>query len=310
MQFVRERIDTPDGDFVDLDFAPFADPDAPVVLLLHGLEGSARRGYALETYRALHELGVRAVGLNFRSCSGELNRTARFYHSGDTNDIRFVAAYLRDRVPGVPLGAIGFSLGGNALLKFLGECGTNSPFDAAVAVSVPYDLAAGAHALEETWMGRLYTRVFVKSLIQKARAKRALLEPLCNTDELRESASFRAFDDAVTAPVHGFRDAADYYAQSSSRGFLRDIRTPVLLLHAADDPFLPAAALPIAQIEANPCITAIITRRGGHVGFIEGPPWRPRFWAEEQAARFLASHLRGAIRRQESCNRQPHEGEV
>lgn len=293
--FVRERLDTPDGDFVDLDIPagpPGAGPDTPLVLLLHGLEGSARRGYAINVYRALAARGIRAAGLNFRSCSGEPNRTARFYHSGDTGDIRLVLEFLRARYPAAPLGAIGFSLGGNALLKYLGEEGqaAREMLAGAVAVSVPYDLGAGADALEATPMGRFYTGLFIRSLLLKADAKAALLEH-CDLDRIRAARSFREFDDAMTAPLHGFADADDYYHRSSSRHYLASVRVPALLLHAADDPFLPGDHFPRAQVAANPYLRAVVTRRGGHVGFIGGTPWRPRFWAEETAAAWLAPRL-------------------
>ncbi|HSJ15714.1 MAG TPA: hydrolase [Longimicrobiales bacterium] len=287
----RERIELPDGDFVDLDAIAARDENAPLVLLLHGLEGSARRGYAIGAYRELARHGLRAVGMNFRSCSGEPNRGARFYHSGDTGDLRFVVGLLRARCPDVPLGAIGFSLGGNVLLKYLGETGAEAPFDAAVAVSVPYDLAAGADALDASRIGRLYARLFLRSLIAKADTKAALLADRCDLARVRAARSLREFDDAATAPLHGFANAADYYARSSSRGFLERIRIPTLLLHAADDPFLPAAAFPAREIAANPYLRALLTERGGHVGFIEGSVWAPRFWAEQHAAGFLAGLL-------------------
>ena len=292
--FERVRLDTPDGDFIDLDFPPAparADRGTPLVVLLHGLEGSARRGYAINVYRALAELGVRSVGLNFRSCSGEPNRTARFYHSGDTADIRFAVQTLRHRFPDAPLGAIGFSLGGNAMLKFLAEEGTDAALRAAVAVSVPYDLGAGADALAGTRMGRFYTGVFLKSLIAKAEAKAALLDGACDLDRIRRARSFREFDDAATAPLHGFAGVDDYYGRSSSLRHLHGIRVPTLLLHAADDPFLPESAFPHDAVAANRWLTAIVTRRGGHVGFIGGWPWRPDFWAERTAARWIAARL-------------------
>jgi predicted alpha/beta-fold hydrolase len=295
MSFRRERIETPDGDFLDLDFPESALRSGPVVLLLHGLEGSARRGYAIETYRELDARGVRAVGLNFRSCSGETNRTARFYHSGETSDMALVAALLRSRYPDEHIGAIGFSLGGNALLKFLGESATagERPFDAAVAISVPYDLGAGARALDNTRMGRFYTRIFVKSLLAKAEAKRDMLDGICDLDQIRAARSFYDFDNAATAPLHGFADADDYYARSSARGYVAHIRVPTLLLHSADDPFLPVSAIPVDVIRANPWLSLTLTNAGGHVGFIEGTPWRPRFWAEAEGARFLAERLAG-----------------
>ncbi|MBX6362672.1 MAG: hydrolase [Gemmatimonadetes bacterium] len=288
----RERWETPDGDFVDLDFAPEPAADgAPLVLLLHGLEGSARRGYAINTYRALAARGVGAVGLNFRSCSGEVNRTARFYHSGDTGDIRFVLETLAERYPGRRLGAIGFSLGGNALLKYLGEAGEAARVSAAAAVSIPFDLAAGARHLDRSRMGRFYTSTFLKTLREKAEAKRPLLDGQVDLDRVRGARTFREFDDAATAPLHGFADADDYYARSSSARFLERIRVPTLLLHSRDDPFLPEEAIPWAAIRANPCLHAVITDEGGHVGFIGGTPFRPKFWAEEEAARFLAGEL-------------------
>ncbi len=293
----RERLDTPDGDFLDLDFTA-AGPDAPaapLVVLLHGLEGSARRGYALGSYRGLTRLGLRAVGLNFRSCSGEPNRTARFYHSGETEDLRFVLARLRERFPDAPLGAIGFSLGGNVLLKYLGEEGDAAPstLSAAAAVSVPYDLARSADLMAKSFMGRFYTSLFLRTLREKAAAKEALLRDRCDLEALAAARTFREFDDAATAPLHGFRDAADYYRRSSCAGFVERIRVPTLLLQAADDPFLPVAAFPRAAAAANPLVTAVVTPRGGHVGFIGGTPWRPVLWAEAEAARFLAETLAG-----------------
>ncbi len=293
LPFRRERLDTPDGDFVDLDFPELGvSGDAPLVVLLHGLEGFARRGYALNVYRELAGRGVASVGLNFRSCSGEPNRTARFYHSGDTGDLRHVLGWLRARWPGRRLGAIGFSLGGNALLKYLGEEGERSAVSAAVAVSVPYDLAAGADLLERSRMGRLYARLFIKTLVQKAEAKRPLLEAAgIDMLRLRRARGFRDFDDAATAPLHGFADASDYYARSSSGHFLERIRVPTLLLQADDDPFLPPDAFPWQAIHSNPSLRAELARGGGHVGFVGGLPWRPTFWAEREGARFLAHQL-------------------
>ncbi|HEX2165684.1 MAG TPA: hydrolase, partial [Longimicrobiales bacterium] len=299
--FERERIDLPDGDFVDLDhvIASTLTDDSPVVLLMHGLEGSARRGYAINTYRELARRGVRAVGLNFRSCSGEPNRNARFYHSGDTADIEHVLRLLAERYPDVPRGAIGFSLGGNAMLKLLGELGEDaaSLVSAAVAVSVPYDLGAGADWLDRSRFGRIYTSRFIASLIAKAETKATQLGDTCDLDRIRAARSFREFDGAATAPIHGFADADDYYTRSSSIHYLHAIRVPTLLLHAADDPFLPAECFPHEQVTQNPWLEAVVTDAGGHVGFIEGTPWKPRFWAEEEAAGFLARVLRQHIRR-------------
>ena len=291
-EFERIRLDTPDGDFLDLDLPPAPSANAPVVVLFHGLEGSARRGYAINTYNELFARGIGAVGVNFRSCSGELNRTARFYHSGETSDIRFVLEQLALHYPGRRMGAIGFSLGGNALLKYLGEDGDAARVACAVAVSVPYDLSAGARVLEKSAAGRFYSSVFIKSLLLKAEAKVTLLADKCDLEKVRRARTFYEFDDAATAPLHGFAGADDYYARSSSAQFVSAIRRPVLLLHALDDPFLPAAAIPRAVIASNPCVQAVITQKGGHVGFIGGSPWAPTFWAEKQATRFLEMMLK------------------
>ena len=289
--FRRERLETPDGDFLDLDWVPSARQDAPLVLLLHGLEGSARRGYAVNTYRALEANGLRAMGLNFRSCGGEPNLTARFYHSGDTGDLRLVLDALEERFQQRVAGAVGFSLGGNVLLKYLAEEGPGARLRAVVAVSVPYDLAAGADALDATRMGRFYTSHFLTSLTAKMRAKGSLLDGRLDMNRIRLARSFRDFDDAVTAPLHGFAGAEDYYSRSSSGPLLERVRVPSLLIHSADDPFLPVTALPRLAIDANPFLRLVLTRHGGHVGFISGSPWRPGFWAEREAARFLGLAL-------------------
>ncbi len=294
--FRRERIELPDGDFVDLDWASCRGGNggsdgngAPLVVVLHGLEGCAQSKYALEAYRALARRKIAAVGLNFRACSGEPNRRARMYHSGETTDLAFVLDVLRSRFPERPLGALGFSLGGNVLLKYLGEMGEN-PLLAAVAISVPYDLSAGADSIERGF-SRVYRQYFIRRLRRKVRAKAALLRAHIDVSRLLAARTLREFDDAGTAPLHGFRDAEDYYRQSSAAQYLHVIRIPALLIHSSDDPFLPAAAMPTVAVRDNPHIEARFSDRGGHVGFVSGPPWAPVFWAEREAARFLAEKL-------------------
>jgi len=295
----RERLELPDGDFLDLDWVVEAagrspSSDAPLVLVLHGLEGSASSDYVLSTHRALAGRGLASLALSFRSCSGEPNRLPRFYHSGDTGDAAAVLRLLRDRFPARKLGAVGFSLGGNVLLKLLGECGGGgrgrlAP-DAAVAISVPFDLSAGITTLEHG-LGPIYQRYFLRKLRRKVRLKASILRPCVDVDALLAARSLRRFDDLGTARLHGFRDADDYYQRSSSAPWLPAIRVPTLLIHAADDPFLPSAAIPRAEVQANPHLDAIFPERGGHVGFVSGPPWAPVFWAEQTAADFLASRL-------------------
>ena len=234
---------------------------------------------------------MRSVALNFRSCGGEPNRLPRFYHAGDTGDLAHVLDYLAERWPDAPLAAVGFSLGANVLLKYLGERGEESRIRAAAAVSIPFDLAAGAKLLEESWAGRMYIRIFLKSLKAKYRQKQALIGDACDTERVLSSRTFFDFDDAATARLHGFSGVDEYYGTSSSRNFIASIRVPTLLLHAEDDPFVPPSAIPRAAIAANPWLTAAITKDGGHVGFIGGTPLRPTFWAETEAARFLAQQL-------------------
>jgi predicted alpha/beta-fold hydrolase len=288
-----ERIDTSDGDFLDLAWMPETDPAAPIVLVLHGLEGHTRRGYVIQIFQALSRQGLRPLGLNFRGCSGEINKVPRFYHSGETEDVAFVVDLIRDRFPGRPIMAVGFSLGANILLKLLGEQADRgeAPISAAAAISVPYDLSAGADALEQGWMARFYTKYFVTSLMNKVRAKEGLLKGLLDLTKVSDDSTIRTFDDVVTAPLHGFVDAEDYYRQCSSKEFVARITTPTLLLHALNDPFLPSSAIPLARIAGNPNLTLVLTERGGHVGFVEGAaPWKAMFWAERAAASFLSHH--------------------
>jgi len=298
VRYRRERIDTPDGDFLDLDWArvdgqPAPAEGAPYVVVVHGLEGSSDSAYVKEICRALWERGIRSVAMNFRGCGGEPNRLPRFYHAGDTGDVAHVLEMLALRFPGVPLGAVGFSLGANVVLKYLGERGDASLARAAVAISVPFDLGAGADKLAASFTGRLYTGIFIRSLRAKYLAKRHLLGDTCDEPRVLAAKTFRDFDDAATARIHGFRDVDDYYGSSSSHHFLPRIRVPTLIIHAADDPFVPDEAIPRAAMAANPALTAAIVPHGGHVGFIAGTPRRPELWAEAEAARFLETMLIG-----------------
>ena len=289
----RERWETPDGDFLMIDFADEGMDGAPAVLLLHGLEGSALKPYALLSYQALRRRGLAAVGMNFRSCGGEPNRLARSYHSGETGDPRWVLEQLRTRWPNRRIGTLAFSLGGNVLMKLLGDAGAAGEelVEAAAVVSVPFDLSEAADALEKGPIVRAYARHFLRSLVGKTQAKRELLAPLVKLDEVLRARTLREFDDRATAPIHGFTGAAHYYASCSSAPTLADIRVPTLIVHSRDDPFFPSESLPEGAFASNPALTPVISDHGGHVGFVEGPPWAPRFWAEEEAARFLSTVL-------------------
>lgn len=288
------RLDTPDGDFLDLDLGADPNPGAPIVLVLHGLEGSSRRGYVRLVLTRLREKGIFGVGMNFRSCSGVPNLKPRFYHSGETSDLAFVLAWLAARYPGRPIGAIGYSLGGNVLLRFLGEAGDSPPsfLQAAVAISVPYDLTDGTACLERGGMGKVYSGYFLRSLLGKVRAKTEILAPILDLERVFAAKSVRDFDQTVTAPLHGFADAWEYYREASSGPIVSRIRVPTLLIHALDDPFLNRTAIPIRAVEENPWTLGAFVERGGHVGFVEGGSGRTRFWSEEEAVRYLDQLLR------------------
>ncbi len=283
----RERVDTHDGDFLDLDWVA-APPEVPHVLVLHGLEGSPGSGYVRATLNAIARRGWGAVAMAWRSCSGEPNRVLRSYCSGETEDPRFVAHRIREAGIRGPLFAIGFSLGANALLKLLAETGDEAPLDAAVAVSTPFDLAACARALDAPWSGgAIYRRVFLRTLRRKALDKlREHPASGLSPDGVRRARTLRAFDDAFTAPSNGYRDADDYYARASSGPLLERIRRPVLCISAEDDPMIPEETLPTAI--PGPWVQLLRTAGGGHVGFLAGSLFRPRFWAESQAVEFLA----------------------
>lgn len=286
--YVRRRIDTPDGDFLDLDGAGKT-TGGPIVIVLHGLEGSARSGYAVQTCSLVASRGMRPVALNFRSCSGEPNRTARSYHSGETGDLRLVVELLRRENPGIPIAAIGYSLGGNALLCYLGESGRGS-LDAAVAVSVPFDLAGSARKLE-TGMGRIYAGHFLRSLKVKIREKAARFPEAARLEASALGArTIRGVDDAWTAPIHGYRNAAHYYEACSSLGRLDAIRTPTLLIQAEDDPFLPSGVVNRVRRIENPFLAHEFTRQGGHLGYLGASP-SVRLWAEARAVHWLANSL-------------------
>jgi hypothetical protein len=287
----RERVSTSDGDFVDLDW--LAGPaDSPLLLVLHGLEGSGRSHYVIGLLGHARARGWRGVVLNFRSCSGEPNQLPRFYHSGDTGDLETVVERLVARDPGVRLGIVGVSIGGNVLLKWLGERGGDAPraVGAAVAISVPFDLTASARVLDRGFRRAVYTENFMRSLRRKVLDKARRFPGFVDVEAVRRARTFGEYDRAVTAPLHGFVDERDYWTRSSSGPYLEGIRRPTLLINALDDPFVPASTLPDPRT-LPPDVTAEFIPRGGHVGFLHGPPWRPESWAEGRALEFVAHAL-------------------
>jgi uncharacterized protein len=285
----RERWTTPDQDFVDVDWLD-ASRGQPTVLVLHGLEGSSRAGYVSALLQGAQRRGFGACALNFRSCSGEPNLLPQSYHSGATQDVRWLLERIRARAPG-PIFAVGFSLGGNVLLRYLAEEGEKSVVSAAVAISVPYSLQACVRVLDSNqWPTAIYRHVFLRSLKSKAKAKARRFPHAFSLKKLAQIRTVEAFDDVITASVHGFAGAADYYAKCSSGSALEQIRRPTLLISAADDPMVPASSLPrIAKGHAY--LQQEITERGGHVGFVGGSLWRPEYWAEERALAFLQTQV-------------------
>jgi hypothetical protein len=266
-------------------------PGAPLLLVLHGLEGSWRSHYVRGLLTLARAAGWAGVTLNFRSCSGEPNRLPRFYHSGDTDDFDFVVKALAERAPQGRIGAVGISLGGNVLLKWLGEQSDAArEIGAAVAISTPYDLERCARVLDRGFAKLTYTASFMRSFRSKIRAKARAFPGFVDVAAVMRARTFAAYDRVVTAPLHGFADERDYWRRASCRPYLARVRRPTLLISALDDPFVPPDALPDPS-ELAPSVTAEFTARGGHVGFWEGSPWRPRAWAERRAMAFLSEVL-------------------
>ena len=298
---VREILGTTDGDSLVLDHVDNP-AGSPRLILVHGLEGSSYSVYIQGMLADARRRGWRATAINFRSCARDPkdlsrmlpNARPRLYHSGETSDLDFVIRTLAAREPSTPLLAVGASLGGNVLLKWLGEHPQQGLVSAAAAVSTPYDLAAGSRHLERP-LRRLYFAPFLATLRPKAIAVAQRFPEAAATidiERVRRSRTFREFDDAATGPLHGFTGADDYYERSSSLGFLDRITTPTLCLSAKDDPFLPVCVLPLARRKASPTIDFRVTPQGGHIGFIAGRvPWHPVFWGEQRALGWLAARV-------------------
>jgi predicted alpha/beta-fold hydrolase len=296
-RFRRERWDLPDGDFVDVDRLDGERPGSPVLVVSHGLEGNSRASYVRGLAAAAARRGMAVAAWNFRGCSGEPNRLLRQYHSGDTADLASVVDRLAAEDPARPVVLAGFSLGGNQLVKWLGERGDDVPAQvrAAVAVSVPFDLALCAAALDGPgFWPWVYRERFLLRLRRKALAKAALHPGAIDAEAVRRASTFSAYDGLVTAPLHGFESAQDYWTRCSAARFVAGVMRPLLLLSADDDPLVPARSLPIAPARGNPAVTLEVTSGGGHVAFVSGAPWRPSFWAEERAMDFLSLRLERA----------------
>ncbi len=266
----RERWEAPDGDFIDADFAPAepSDPDAPLLVLFHGLEGSSASHYARVLMHECSRRNWRGIVAHFRGCSGPANRLPRAYHSGDSDEIDWIVRTLARRWPGARRHAVGISLGGNALAKWAGERGAQAQILTALAtVSAPFDLAAGGAALGHGF-NRAYTRMFLGSLRVKALDMVRRFPGLADPARIRASATLAEFDDAFTAPVHGFDGVWDYWHRASAKPWLAHIEVPTLALNARNDPFVPEHSLPGAdQVSAQ--VVRETPLSGGHVGFLQ-----------------------------------------
>lgn len=292
----RDTLELPDGDATAVDWLVDADvlPDsAPLLVILHGLEGSAGSSYARMLMEAAFNRGWRSCVLHFRDCGDYRNRLPRRYHAGETNDLRHFLKELHalrtvGGNPG-PLLAVGYSLGGNVLLKYLGESETDTPLAAAAAVCVPLNLHICAEALNRGF-SKIYQHYLLKRMKKAVTAKFDRHTAAFNWDRAMNAETFAEFDDAVTAPLHGFNGKQDYYDRCSSGNFLHSIRTPTLIVNALDDPFMSAEVIPTEdRIAAD--VTLEIAENGGHVGFINGgTPWRPTFYLPGRILEFLEPH--------------------
>ena len=286
----RQRQELPDGDFIDLDWLGSPQNGEPITVIIHGLEGSVDSHYARRMLLAAKDAKLCAVVHHHRGCSGEPNRLARSYHSGDTQDLQHTLLELKIYYPDSPLYAIGYSLGGNVLAKYQGEYQDKSLIERAVVISAPLNLSACATKLEHGF-SKVYQNYLIKRLRKKMRQK--LSTPIIGKQmpisrwKLRKLKTFQAFDDKVTAPLHGFKDVDDYYQKASALPYLKKICKPTLVIHAKDDPFMTEAVIPMDhEMSAN--VEYELHEFGGHVGFIQGGfPWKPRFYLEPRVIAFL-----------------------
>lgn len=289
----RERLTTYDNDFIDLDW--YGDASSKMlVVLLHGLTGNSDSQYIMGLQTALAKQGVQSVCMNFRGCSGEPNLLPRSYHSGDSAELDYVLKTLQQRFPERQLAAVGYSLGGNVLLKYQGETGKNSLLEKAVAVSVPFRLDYCAqqldHGLSKLYRNRLiaqmHEQLYKKIYYFEQQGWNAKVRELKRLTQHGYQNTFEAFDHHITAQLHGFGSGRAYYRQCSSRYFLPNIGKPTLIIHSSDDPFMTPDTVPTSD-ELSSSTTLALTEKGGHVGFIGGQPNRIQYWLEERIPRYL-----------------------
>jgi len=298
--YTRERINTPDNDFIDLDCSGLNADRA--VIIIHGLEGNASRAYMLGMARAFNRRGWDSVSINLRGCSGEPNRLIRSYHSGISDDLDTVVCHLVEKDKYASLALVGFSIGGNIILKYLGEKGPEgSPLiKAAAAVSVPCDLASSARKLADL-SNMIYMKRFLKLFHEKIKAKMALMPEKINDRNFKSIRTFQQFDDRYTAPIHGFADADDYWSACSSKQFLSAISIPTLMISAWNDPFLPEECYPREEAGRSDVLYLEIPDSGGHVGFIHFNS-RGEYWHETRITSFVCEHSGVSRKRGQVCS--------
>jgi predicted alpha/beta-fold hydrolase len=290
LALTEEVLELPDGDFVELAWTEPTE-SGPIIALFHGLEGSIDSGYVQGVLKIVREFGWQGVLMHFRTCGKKGNRLPRWYHSGDSPDIDYFIDVLRERYPDRPLGAFGVSLGGNALLKYLGEKGTETPLSAAMAVSVPFDLANTAQHLT-TGFSRVYQQHLVRLVRKKVLDKHKTMPLPIDLAAFNKATTFYHVDN-VAAKMHGFKSADDYYDKSSAGQFLKSIKVPTLVLHSENDPFMTPEAIP-SQADLSPNVTLELTQSGGHVGFVYGNnPLKPKYWIDKRFREFFGSQFTG-----------------
>ncbi|MER2490424.1 hydrolase [Catenovulum sediminis] len=293
---LSERIELPDQDFLDIHWTekPNFDTTKPIVVVLHGLEGSIKSAYARGMLNAIRRKGWIGLLLHFRSCGGVPNRLPRAYHSGETTDLAYLCQWLKERYAHAPLACISFSLGANVLCKFAGESGQQNPFEAGVAICPPLDLAACCRHIQKG-TSKVYQKYLLDMMLDNLARKMQRVN-LNNhiklkADEFRKIKTLWQFDDLVTAPLHGFFNAADYYQKSSGRQFLRHIEKPTLIIHSNDDPFLSPKSIP-QRDELSHRVTFEMSEKGGHVGYVSGSiPFKGEYWLEKRSINYIENHL-------------------
>ncbi|MDC3181188.1 hydrolase [Gammaproteobacteria bacterium] len=289
ISFITEVFELPDGDFIESIWT--SKHNAPTIILLHGLQGSVNSHYINSLlYRIQTETSWNACVLHFRGCSGELNRLERQYHSGDTEDVRFICHLIKQRHPKMPIALVGFSLGGNILLKLFGELKQANLAETGIAICPPFDLHQTALSIQNG-LGKLYEQMFLNDIkklygkkVRSGRASEALLK------ELNDISSLIDLDRRVTAPLHGFDSLEEYYTDSSSYNYLPMIKKPTLVIAAKNDPIINYHKIP-ADHEISPFVQMEIYDEGGHIGFMSGPPHAPYYWLDERILSHLASYM-------------------